>query len=135
MRNPNNLPLSACVLISRPDGLILSVSRKNDAAQRGLPGGKPEPEDDSLAATASRECHEETGLVVGGMRMLYEGDDGFGFWCSAFLAGWANGVARNTGQGHVEWVSEEEICTNSPFAEFNARTIKEWKRVVLGIDS
>jgi 8-oxo-dGTP pyrophosphatase MutT (NUDIX family) len=30
--------------------------------QLGFPGGKPEPEDDSLLATALREAHEEVGL-------------------------------------------------------------------------
>ena len=31
--------------------------------QLGLPGGKPEPGDDDLLATALREAHEEVGLV------------------------------------------------------------------------
>lgn len=135
MKNPNNLPLSACVLVPDGKGLLLSVSRKNDATQRGFPGGKPEPEDGTLAATASRECHEETGLIVGGLRQLYEGEDGYGYWCISYLAGWSTGIVRQMGQGHVEWVSEEELSTHSPFAEFNRRTIREWKKITLGIDS
>jgi 8-oxo-dGTP pyrophosphatase MutT (NUDIX family) len=54
-------------LIQRDDGLHVLMTRRTDhlrdhAGQISFPGGRSEPEDDSPAATALREAHEEVGL-------------------------------------------------------------------------
>lgn len=50
------------VLIER-QGLFLSVSRRNDVTQWGLPGGKVDP-GETVAEAAVRETGEEVGLAL-----------------------------------------------------------------------
>lgn len=63
----NDAERSAAVLICLHDDDILLVRRRTDPRDRwsghiGLPGGKHEPGDDDLLATALRETHEELGF-------------------------------------------------------------------------
>lgn len=61
---------TALVLVDEgqgPEALFIErVSRANDrwSGQMALPGGKREPQDRSLAATAARETHEEVGVEL-----------------------------------------------------------------------
>ena len=127
--NPKNLSRAACVLVVR-EGRILSVSRKHDAAVPGLPGGKVE-EGETDAHAAARECFEETGLVVGGLRHLYSGEDGHGYWCTTFLAHQFSGQPRDMGQGHVEWIKPDELLRGE-FADYNKRMLAAWRKMMLG---
>ena len=52
---------AACILIRNAEGKILSVSRKDDHTQWGLPGGKREPTE-TFSQCARRELKEETNL-------------------------------------------------------------------------
>ena len=56
-------------LIRRPDAL------RSHAGQVALPGGKHDPTDIDLIATALREADEEIGLPVGAVTVLGAGDD------------------------------------------------------------
>ena len=58
---PEVITVSAVVLRS-DDGMVLTV-RKRGTARFMLPGGKPEPGEDALAA-AVRECREEIGVEL-----------------------------------------------------------------------
>ncbi len=54
---------AVCLLARREDGKILAVSRKQNSAQFGLPGGKVEPGETEIEALV-REVKEETGLDI-----------------------------------------------------------------------
>jgi len=56
---------AACVVVlsSVGDGSVLAITKKDDYANIGLPGGKLEPNEHPRDA-AVRECYEETGLMV-----------------------------------------------------------------------
>ena len=56
------LPKAACVFMLREDH-VLSVSRRNDAARWGIPGGKVDPGESVLQA-ALRETMEEVGYQL-----------------------------------------------------------------------
>ncbi|ADI96453.1 putative NUDIX hydrolase [Acinetobacter phage Ac42] len=56
-------PKAACVLIMDASGKIVTVSRKNDHNDFGMPGGKVDPGEDELTS-AVREVLEETGYDI-----------------------------------------------------------------------
>jgi 8-oxo-dGTP pyrophosphatase MutT (NUDIX family) len=81
-------PASVLVpLVERPSGYhVLLTQRaahlKNHAGQISFPGGRQEPEDASVVATALRETHEEIGLAakyicVAGLLDTYETRTGY----------------------------------------------------------
>lgn len=127
--NPKNLPRAACVFVIR-DGRLLSVARKHDARLPGLPGGKVE-EGETDTQAAARECFEETGIVVGGLRHLYSAEDGHGYWCTTFAAHQFSGEPRDMGQGHVEWILPEELLRGQ-FVDYNRAVLAAWRKMTTG---
>lgn len=124
------LPRAACVFVLR-NGKVLSVSRKHDPSVVGMPGGKVD-EGETDAQAAARECFEETGMIVGGLKLLYEGEDGFGYWCSTFTVERAAGEPRDMGQGHVEWITPDSLLQGH-FAEYNGRVLSAWRKQAWGV--
>lgn len=66
--------------VLRPGGDLLLIQRsikEGDpwSGHMAFPGGRAEPHDDDLMATAIRECHEEVGLDLSGARLLGRLDD------------------------------------------------------------
>ena len=61
------------ILTANATGL-LTTSRRGDATQKGMPGGKADP-GESLEEAARREFHEETGLRLAEIWPVYAG------WC------------------------------------------------------
>lgn len=138
------LPSAACALVMRLNGPsgdleVLTVSRKHDATDVGLPGGKREAGED-LLATAFRELKEETGMInVVAVRvpvLVADGDTGADVvttcechtFIMAALGGPNNGTASPNGPtsphetGVVAWLPWREALSRSKsFGAYNAR--------------
>ncbi len=107
--------VSACCLLIRPDGAVLTVSRGNDAFDLGLPGGKQEP-NEPLDQTAARELREETGVRISPEAVLTpvftaEVED---FQCTTFtVKGPLTMPGKLEGkpfEGYVRWAQPYELC-------------------------
>lgn len=135
--NTHNFPISGCVVVLY-EGKILGVSRKHDTSQWGIPGGKAE-EGETPAMAAARECWEETGLIVEGLRHIYEGDcgpgsDGKSFYVHSYLVDKFHGSPKQMGEGKVGWITEQELLSG-PFADYNSRLLTALKKYRAGLDS
>jgi len=62
-KNTNKIKKAACILIVRPDGKVLSASRRGRLDDIGLPGGKVDQGEEAWEA-ALREVYEETGIML-----------------------------------------------------------------------
>ncbi len=89
-----------------------------------MPGGKKDP-GESDRTCAAREAWEETGIIVTGLEVLYEGECN-GYWCVCFTARGFFGEPRNMGEGLVSWVHPEQLVTGA-FREFNKSAIQAWR--------
>lgn len=127
---------NACLLHFNENGHVLAVERKDNRHERGLPGGKADPDDiiaaggDALLAlkiACSRESLEEVGLVIfpHDLQEVYRGP------CATPKRGgtWPNvafmtrrvvtTVAQKKGEPPFHWVTPAELITCSPFGEYN----------------
>lgn len=115
---------TVCLLLARPDGLILGVTRGKAINDLGLPGGKVEESDDNDAAAIIRETFEETGIVISYPRVIHASVIE-GILCSSFTAQWTTGIPRTTTAGAVMWAAPEkfvsETCT---FRDYNKVLLK-----------
>ena len=141
------LPVSACFLWCsglRSSDLVLGVSRKDDHAEFGLPGGKHDPEDGSLGhrdflrtlqRTVARETGEETGVWLDPARfdVVYQGvctggKDGKAYWQVVLTHPDDDWTARQQpGEGKVDFVPWSTILAG-PFGDFNGRLLTALRR-------
>lgn len=119
-----------CVLIMNEEGKILSVSRKDDKNDIGLPGGKIEP-GETPAEAALRELFEETGYkVIDGrfLQMIYHSEaDGklavtYQIPFGAIKA--SSGAPSSNETGVVAWVNPSVLTTSKTFGEYNRNLFK-----------
>ena len=80
IKDDDNLRRAAVAAIIRPDGRLLFIRRAEHdgdpwSGHMAFPGGRKEPHDTDLVATAIRETHEEVGLDLRGAPMLGRLDD------------------------------------------------------------
>ena len=63
-------------IINKPEPTLILTQRAarmdSHAGEVAWPGGKQDPEDDNMAETALRECHEEIGLAPDKVEVVAE---------------------------------------------------------------
>lgn len=116
---------SACVLMAQPykdTYRFLSVSRKHDHNDWGLPGGKLDP-GETIAECAYRECLEETGMKLsidmGNPFVQVEGGWEVTTYHATDLIGVDNAYPKEDEAGKVGWRSMEDLIRGS-FGAYNA---------------
>jgi 8-oxo-dGTP pyrophosphatase MutT (NUDIX family) len=96
------------IVLQKPDGRVLGVTRGDDLDDLNLPGGNRKLQDRSPAETAQRELREETGLQVKTLRPLAvwtcEGRKILAFQGLSW-----SGKLRPSFEGHPFWVQPEEL--------------------------
>lgn len=115
-------PFSVAGLLIR-EGLVLSVSRKNDQEDLSLPGGKVEPGETPEEALV-RELKEETGVEAVLFEPLFEGPDVVKgrepLPCRTYLILTYLGDPTPQEGGVVQWVPPERLLEpNCSFREYN----------------
>ena len=116
---------AACVLIARPDGKLLSVSRGHDTKDWGLPGGKVERRE-TLPEAARNELREETGVVTDARARfipIFSAPDKYAFVTTTFRIDgklYFPQVLRSVPfEGFVEWKNPRDLCTqHCSFADY-----------------
>lgn len=115
---------AVCVLYEK-DGLFLSVSRKDDPTDIGLPGGKLD-EGETLIQCAKRELLEETGydLQISPWNPFFMVDEN-GMFTVTFKATSLDSIGKEVilstdeeETGVVSFVDKEELCKGS-FSSYN----------------
>jgi 8-oxo-dGTP pyrophosphatase MutT (NUDIX family) len=112
-------PVAACVVLIR-DGAVLAVSRRDDPAKYGFPGGKMEPYEAPEVA-AARELFEETGIRAqeSELRHLYTGiEPGSGSCVATYWLPDNGQPIVQSPEGVVVWVGWPALLSG-PFAVYN----------------
>jgi mutator protein MutT len=125
---------AVCVIIQNKEGKILGVSRKDDAAKFGLPGGKVDSGETPEFAIL-RETKEETGLDLSNIelfdRRLYGEEDFSTIYLQHCYRALYNGkilnqeVLNQKGEtGIVKWLDKEEFLSGF-FSNYNRNRFKQ----------
>lgn len=117
-----------CIFVMNDnDGTILSVSRKDDKNDIGLPGGKVEPGETPLGA-ALRELFEETGYEVNDprfCRLIYHAEsDGKLAVTYEIPFSSLKQTKMPSEAGVVAWVKPEILASSKTFGEYNTGLLK-----------
>lgn len=133
--------IAACILLVKHDAdgspLVLTVSRKTNAADIGIPGGKMDDADSSLAHAAVRELLEETGYTVDPTKLLQvlvaDGDTGLdtitSCACTTFIVidnmlNLVTSTVDATEKGVIAWLPPSSLVQpNCSFAAYNRRLL------------
>jgi 8-oxo-dGTP pyrophosphatase MutT (NUDIX family) len=127
-------PYGASALIFNKEGLILSVSRKHDPNDKGLPGGKLELGENFVDACI-RETQEETGMIVKKIVPVFGGyclnPNGTDFFVYTFLCE-ADGILSTPEKGVPQWVPiwrliYDENGKPGSFSEYNMEMLKKYR--------
>lgn len=124
----------AAVMLIIKDGLILSISRRNDSTKFGLLGGKLDTNETPEQA-AIRETIEEAGVKVSKCDFIFrrdeprENNNGEDFHVYCFYAlEWEGEPIHSSEEGEVKWLTEKDLTTDKgAFADYNRRTLEAFK--------
>lgn len=106
--------------------MILGVSRKDNHASFGLPGGKSEF-GETPKQTAIRETYEETGILVSDCVEVYAAIDQ-PFLIRCYLALTWEGTPTSKEDGKVKWIQTNDLtCSTSAFPVYNTNAIAALK--------
>lgn len=114
----------AAVALIEKNGLFLSVSRKNDASLKGLPGGKCD-NFEKLNETMVRELFEETGVLALEYSEFFKQEKDDDFETTAFIITKYINEPFSKELGVVEWVSRSALEVG-PFGEFNKNLFRKY---------
>lgn len=109
-----NLKYAVQVVILNELGQVLAVSRKDNHDDFGLPGGKVDPEDESLESALVREVKEETGLdikeehLLPVFSMFKDGYMGHTYLCEVY-----EGKIETDEPHVVKWTNYEVVAEGS----------------------
>jgi 8-oxo-dGTP pyrophosphatase MutT (NUDIX family) len=121
----------AGVMLIIKDGLILSISRRDDTTKFGLPGGKLEPGEQPWEA-AVRETFEETGVIVDMYSEIFRREErtssGEIFYTYCYYAVAWSGTPTNSEEGVVTWLTDKELTeTHGAFPDYNRATLDAFR--------
>ncbi len=113
---------------------ILTVSRKNNHNDAGLPGGKVDPSDKDCFEGMCREIYEETGLTVEAAIPLFFREDNDFVGLTYLVTDYSGEIHKTSDKetGLVKWSDFEELKRGS-FSEYNKMLelhIKNLKKVM-----
>ena len=113
---------AVCAFIVDANNRVLSVSRKDNHNDKGLPGGKVEDDETHLEAL-QREVFEETGLTVVEYRRIFtkkqSNHEVVTFLCKT------TGEISTTEKGLVEYISIDRLLSkDNTFWEYNTAMIR-----------
>lgn len=115
---------AAMILAFNDKGEVLAVSRRDNFHDYGLPGGKLDIDESSLAA-AVRETFEETGLMPAFEPVEVFSEFDGEYVSSTFLAETMVGtLKRERGGGFPRWVHPRRILEGS-FGEYNKKLFEK----------
>lgn len=116
--------IAVLALVVREDGLVLSVSRKFDPNDPGLPGGKMK-EGETFTQAVKREIKEETGYEVEINSCIYWGiekdRDVVTFDCRI-----VGGIEGTKEAGVIKWIDWATLCAGS-YGDYNLKVYAEYK--------
>lgn len=123
-------PNVVCLLFKKKfkngEELFLSVSRKSNHSDFGLPGGKVD-QGETCEQAIIRECIEETGYMPHGIKRIFfrknSTDDILTFTCEGLIK--VKDVAEE--EGVVAWLTKEALLSGSSYRDYNEELINFWE--------